>query len=80
VVGAVRTAGSEKCRQLPEPLMNPSAMKPMITASLVAVSAFCTLAVRRTPTQFRMLKPAISTQATTCSPPRRMVKAPEPNT
>ena len=39
VVVAVRTAGSEKCCQLPEPVRNPSPMKPMITASFVAALA-----------------------------------------
>ena len=45
----VRTAVSEKWPQLPVPIAKPSTTKLTITVSLIAVSTFCTLAVRPHP-------------------------------
>ena len=63
----VRTACSEKCFQSPVPTAKPMTTKPTITTSLVVVRTFCTLAVRPTPRQFRMVNAAINADAVSLS-------------
>src|ERR1700736_1790263 len=74
----VRTAGSEKCCQLPVPKANPHRTKATITINLAEVSTFCTLAVRPTPKQFTIVKAAISDEAASWAWPSRRENAPEP--
>ena len=74
----VRTAGWEKWSQLPDPATNPRITNEAMTTSLVPVSTFCTLAVRPTPKQFRIVKAPISAEASSCAPPNFNENAPEP--
>src|SRR5713226_6269147 len=74
----VRTAGWEKCSQLPDPAMNPRITNEAMTTSLVPVSTFCTLAVRLTPKQFRIVNAPISAEASNWAPPNCNESAPEP--
>jgi hypothetical protein len=74
----VRTAVCAKWPQFPDPTVKPSSRKPASTMSLVEVRAFCTLAVRPSPKQLRMVKPAMRHDASTCPWPRRSDKIPDP--
>src|SRR5579884_1540488 len=75
----VRTAFIEKCCQLPWPMVNANTMNASNTATLAAVSTFCTRATRCTPNTFRMVNAATKAQAMICAPPNRKVQSPEPN-
>jgi hypothetical protein len=73
-----RAAGWEKWFQSPAPNAKPSTTNPASTVTFSSVSAFCTRAVRCTPTQFNSVNIATSVQAASCAPPNRKVQSPDP--